>query len=190
MTFNCTCEIPEIRTFEKLCRRGFAVVEQSSLKAMENIDGGPGHLLLGLPSIAWQCLIETLLDIDCAGLAQLLRCSKLTRQLVLQHAPAITYCPRDGQNDDEVHQVATRRTDLALTLDFGALESRQRAEELLQRAALSKGPQGCSGWSAVTRLNILGFQVGHGCNRAWGQTSLSDEAACSCGIVPMFCGAS
>lgn len=113
-----------------------------------------------LPNIAWQCLIESLVSLGSSGLVELMRCSKTTRQLVLQHANSISFTPqlniRSHKLMLELHSVATRKADLFLTLNLESLDSHIKADELLRQARFKSSQVG-HGWTAVTKLRIYGL---------------------------------
>lgn len=120
-----------------------------------------GSLLLNLPDTAWQRLIEILVHEDSSGVLELMRCSKTTRLLVMQHAPAVTYAPRVEQNQQDIHSLASRKYDLFLTLDYSEVSSTSPCVGgLLRQAAFLNNSLG-PGWFAVTKLRLSGFQASY-----------------------------
>lgn len=141
----------------------------------------PSQMLLGLPDIACQSVLQHLVSSGSKGIKELMTASKATRNLVLQHAHRITYTPMGHCNHNALHQAAGRKCGtLCLRLDLqqcaadevtalfeqaagvqGA-ESASHADGTQAKAAAAATTAGSlaaattlqSGWSGVTELII------------------------------------
>lgn len=103
----------------------------------------PSQLLLNLPHLALECLIAHL---NRDSLVALLKASKATRKLILDHAPKLTFFVEDGIIMDLL-QVASRSLDIHLEICFEGTASEQKMQQLLITAVNSNT-------AAVKRLTL------------------------------------
>jgi hypothetical protein len=125
----------------------------------------PSKLLLGLPGLACECLLQHLVAAGSKKLVELMRCSRVTRALVLQHAHNMRYKPGRRVNHATLHAAASRNTDLGLILDLTNSTEDALAQLLLEANLQSKPVNSSStashgadcvqpGWKAVKILSV------------------------------------
>lgn len=103
----------------------------------------PSQLLRDMPHLVLECLFTHLKP---GSLIALLKASKVTRKLILDHVPQLTFNVEEGRITD-VLQVASRSLDIHLTLDARGAEDEEKMERLFIAAVNSKT-------TAVKKLTI------------------------------------
>lgn len=164
MHFAGLCSTPRCMAELAWLRRHAGMGAHAQQHATEGHDAPtaaftPSDLLLGLPDLACQALIQRLVASGSRKLTELMTLCRSARQLVMLHAPRIKYTPAGapvsvGATHADLHAAATRSAgSLELVLDFyGAPEG--AAVGFLQQAAQLGNTGGKQGWSAVTKLTM------------------------------------
>jgi hypothetical protein len=113
------------------------------------------QLLLGLPNLACQMLIQHLLDRGSSRLVELMCTSRQTRELVLQYAPKIMY-KRVARNNSDLHKAACRHGQLRLELDAHGWNEDQVRQLLTEAMVLHpEFGDGKHAWRSVKELELL-----------------------------------